>query len=287
MSKKNTCIDCGIELSSSRPKRCKPCAQKHRWADPELRLKLRETLTIRWQDPAFRQKHKESMDAMRAEPEYRQWLGALMVDPEYRRKHAEAMDEVRSRPGYGEKISRAAKEMWTDPAYRAKHGVAMDEVRARPEYRQKVSESSKSVWADPEFRKRWTAIMKVVWASPEYREAYEAGLAKRHNLSGKEHHWWRDGASLEAHPPEFSEALKRLVRERDGLVCALCGGRRKDSRALDVHHIDGNKQNNTMGNLLTLCQSCHMIVHHGDFDAYKAVFQSFLANDTEAIPCAQ
>ena len=39
--------------------------------------------------------------------------------------------------------------------------------------------------------------------------------------------------------------------------CQICG---KDGK-LDVHHIDGNYQNNTIGNLMILCRSCHMKIH--------------------------
>lgn len=40
-------------------------------------------------------------------------------------------------------------------------------------------------------------------------------------------------------------------------ICSLCGGKGK----LDVHHKDGNYQNNDMENLTYLCRSCHMKQH--------------------------
>ena len=30
----------------------------------------------------------------------------------------------------------------------------------------------------------------------------------------------------------------------------------------DVHHIDGNRQNNTVENLQILCPNCHRAIHH-------------------------
>ena len=41
-------------------------------------------------------------------------------------------------------------------------------------------------------------------------------------------------------------------------VCDICGKVGK----MDVHHIDGNRNNNTAENLIVICRSCHMKIHH-------------------------
>lgn len=51
--------------------------------------------------------------------------------------------------------------------------------------------------------------------------------------------------------------LKPLVIERDSKQCQWCGS--KDG--LVVHHIDSNKHNDVMENLITLCKSCHSRHH--------------------------
>jgi len=44
-------------------------------------------------------------------------------------------------------------------------------------------------------------------------------------------------------------------------ICELCGFVPIDKCQLDVHHIDGVKNNNIESNLETLCSNCHRIVH--------------------------
>jgi len=57
---------------------------------------------------------------------------------------------------------------------------------------------------------------------------------------------------------EFDSALKEQVRMRDVYKCRECGCPQiENGRHLDVHHIDYNKKNNNINNLITLCKSCH------------------------------
>lgn len=64
-------------------------------------------------------------------------------------------------------------------------------------------------------------------------------------------------------------ALRKAARDRyhnrNQLVqgkskCCVCGYK-EDIRALHVHHIDANRQNNDPSNLGVLCANCHNIVH--------------------------
>ena len=45
--------------------------------------------------------------------------------------------------------------------------------------------------------------------------------------------------------------------------CALCGYN-KCQGILQLHHLDGDKKNNVLDNLPTLCPNCHMEIHFGD-----------------------
>ena len=48
-----------------------------------------------------------------------------------------------------------------------------------------------------------------------------------------------------------------VVHKKD--VCNTCGFTSKYSCQFDVDHIDGNHQNNSLGNLQTLCANCHRL----------------------------
>lgn len=50
-----------------------------------------------------------------------------------------------------------------------------------------------------------------------------------------------------------------LLRQKVRPVCRLCGT--KDDRVLETHHIDRNRRNNKISNLMWLCRNCHFLVH--------------------------
>jgi len=40
--------------------------------------------------------------------------------------------------------------------------------------------------------------------------------------------------------------------------CEICGY----NKALEIHHINGNRKNNSEDNLIVLCRNCHWLIHH-------------------------
>lgn len=67
---------------------------------------------------------------------------------------------------------------------------------------------------------------------------------------------WKGGKSFEEYSTDWTETLRRSIRERDHYVCQICGKIQGDF-AHDVHHIDYDKKNCNPDNLITLCHSCH------------------------------
>jgi hypothetical protein len=79
-----------------------------------------------------------------------------------------------------------------------------------------------------------------------------------------ETHWnWQGGKSLEEYGFEFDNNLKEQVRFRAKYKCQLCNcSQIENGKQLDVHHIDYNKKNNILNNLVALCKRCHMLTNH-------------------------
>ena len=80
---------------------------------------------------------------------------------------------------------------------------------------------------------------------------------KRPEISGEKCHFWKGGISFKPYALDWTETLKRSIRERDHYICQLCEELQSD-RAFDVHHIDYNKNNSNSDNLITLCHKCHL-----------------------------
>lgn len=81
--------------------------------------------------------------------------------------------------------------------------------------------------------------------------------------TGKNNPQYVHGRSyIRRYPKEFRLARKKIL-SRDGHRCFLCQsesemiGPHKMRSSLEVHHIDWNKHNNELWNLVTLCQPCH------------------------------
>ena len=52
---------------------------------------------------------------------------------------------------------------------------------------------------------------------------------------------------------------RRKARKHKKDFCQECGYKPRDKAKLDIDHIDGDRSNNDIKNLQTLCKSCHKI----------------------------
>lgn len=87
---------------------------------------------------------------------------------------------------------------------------------------------------------------------------------KRHinYFKGKNNPAWIDGRSYVNYPKEF-KYLRKIIRKRDGYKCQRCGIIEKlhlvkYKQTLEIHHIDYNRENCKVVNLITLCKKCNL-----------------------------
>jgi 5-methylcytosine-specific restriction endonuclease McrA len=86
-------------------------------------------------------------------------------------------------------------------------------------------------------------------------------------LVKENHHNWRGGKSYEPYTPSFDKQTKERVRVRDNFQCQLCGIPELECyEHLHIHHIDYDKKNCDIKNLISLCRSCHCkTIYHRDY----------------------
>lgn len=102
-----------------------------------------------------------------------------------------------------------------------------------------------------ETRKLLSRQMYKRWKDPQYRKIMSEVC------KGEKCYLWR-GGSYEPYSEDFNEELKEQIRDRDNRICQFCGVPECECiEKLHIHHIDCNKKNNNLDNLISLCRSCH------------------------------
>ena len=133
-----------------------------------------------------------------------------------------------------------------------------------PETRAKMSAAQLGRKHTPETRARMSAAKMGHLYNLGKKHTPEArarmSLARREyyrkhpSPTGPDHPSWRGGR--ENYGPGFTEDLRQIVRWLYEDRCVVCG-EKPDGLELDVHHVDYDKKNNTIDNLVPLCHSHH------------------------------
>lgn len=80
-------------------------------------------------------------------------------------------------------------------------------------------------------------------------------------LRGDKNGRYINGAYESKYAPGWTRKLKDTIRQTLGLQCKICGVSQSVNNILHVHHIDGEKDNHSPNNLITLCKHCHRRTH--------------------------
>jgi len=133
------------------------------------------------------------------------------------------------------------------------------------EHKRKISSANKGKTHSKEHRKKISKTLK------------ENGTSKLENNPN-----WRSGIGFEPYTSEFNDDLKNKIRERDDLICVMCGLSEEDqTHPLSIHHIDYDKWNSDSLNLISLCNVCHGKTHYNR--EYWYWFFSVFNNELEKI----
>lgn len=76
-------------------------------------------------------------------------------------------------------------------------------------------------------------------------------------MKGEKNPNWEGGISFNPYPKQWTNSLKKSIRERDKHICYIC-----KNKGNHVHHINYNKEDCRPENLITLCSSCHIKTNH-------------------------
>lgn len=95
--------------------------------------------------------------------------------------------------------------------------------------------------------------------------------------------WLGSQRLAERHPNWVSGefAYKEILsRQSPHKKCLLCGYKNKE--AIIVHHVDQNRKNNKVENLVWLCRNCHHLVHNYT-EPYKRLMRKINPHGKESV----
>lgn len=111
--------------------------------------------------------------------------------------------------------------------------------------------------------------------SKEFLKKRFCGMAcKRKWFREKNHPAWLGEDYPRVYPPEFSDKLRKRIRDKYDWRCVVCGDyEQRDGVRIPVHHIDWDKSNSAEENLCTVCSSCHSRIHHADIRGMEKLIE--------------
>jgi 5-methylcytosine-specific restriction endonuclease McrA len=140
--------------------------------------------------------------------------------------------------------------------------MALKGIRFTEEHKKRISDSMKGLKRSEDTKRRMHESHRgqIPWTKG-LKHSEETKRKIGDKLRGERSSSWRGGISFEPYSSNWTQTLKRSIRERDNYTCRLCGLLQCEE-AFAVHHIDYNKKNCNPNNLVTLCIICHGKTNH-------------------------
>lgn len=124
------------------------------------------------------------------------------------------------------------------------------------EVKKKISKGNKGKIVSEETRKK-LSLLKRGSGNSNFGRVYSNEEKKKFGQPGEKNPNWRGGIQYKPYPSEWNRELKKSILERDNYQCQNPTCRKKND-ILNIHHIDYNKENCSLENLITLCNSCNL-----------------------------
>jgi len=132
-----------------------------------------------------------------------------------------------------------------------------------PEHKEKLREAAKK----PKSKETIEKIIKARENNPNYensKKQISETLKQKYKNKEIASSFYIDGrykndplSDYNLYNGQFTQELKKEVRQRDNWTCQKCGKK----RSAVCHHIDEDKSNNIIDNLIILCKNCHAKYH--------------------------
>jgi hypothetical protein len=119
------------------------------------------------------------------------------------------------------------------------------------EHKEKLSESRKGM----SFSEKHKQNLSKSWDKNKHNTE-EICRKISESLRGSNSPYWQGGISFLPYSPEWTEELKKFIKNRDNNECQNPYCNHLSTR-LNVHHINYSKRDCSQFNLITLCASCN------------------------------
>jgi len=169
------------------------------------------------------------------------WNRGIPHSPEAKVKMSKALMGNKYRLGIPH--TEKTKEKMRQRLLGNKYALGMKHTEETKEKIRKSSRGSNNYWYGKKLPK-------------EIREKMSANHA---DVSGSNNPNWQGGINNLPYGWKFNDKLKYQIRKRDDFTCQFPAcGKKENSKAHSIHHIDYDKLNNNPKNLISLCNPCHM-----------------------------